>query len=69
MDKRGSSDLNKYIKKLNNSLDNAIPWTKKAPSRLANLQGRVKPGEVAVVLDAGDQYLKDLYKGAKVIRE
>ena len=67
MDKKTGKSLGDYVKKLNKQLASALPWIKsQAGSNLAGLRGKVKSGEVVVMLDAGETKNHPLYEDAKI---
>jgi hypothetical protein len=68
MDKKSAQALNKYQKSLDRSLRKMTPWKKDA-SRLSKLRGKVKSGEVAVVLSGGESSNHPLFDDLRVIRE
>lgn len=69
MDAKGGRSLEKYAKKLHGLVEKMTPWRKKAGSLRKSMQGKVKPGEVVVLLDDGDTSALPLYKGAKTLKE
>jgi len=69
MDKKGGQAIQKYGKDLERMFEDAIPWRKKASRRRESLRGKVKPGEVVVVLEGTDAADLELYSDAKVVRE
>lgn len=69
MDKKGASGLADYQKKLERMLNAAVPWQKRASGRRESLRGKVKPGEVVVILERGESANDPLYSDARTIRE
>jgi hypothetical protein len=69
MDKRSANSLKKYEQQLLKSFDSMTPWLSHASGRLSGLRGKVKPGEVVVLLDGSDIQDEDLYKGAQIKKE
>lgn len=69
MEKKGATALSDYQKKLEKALDDAVPW-RHATRRRASLRGKVKPGEVAVILEKGESASLPIFKEAEnVTRE
>lgn len=68
MDKKSGSALQKHAKQLDRTIASMVPW-QKATSRTAHLRGKVKPGEVAIILDGDESLDKRFTEGVKVIRE
>jgi len=66
--KKDAASMQQYAKKIGKALDASIPWKKTSRSR-ESLRGKVKPGEVVVLLDGGEQLDPEFTKGAKVARE
>lgn len=60
--------MNSYSKSLDRALDSMIPW-QKASSNRGRYRGKVKSGEVVVVLGSGESAKDPLYKNAKTTRE
>jgi len=70
MDKQGGRALADYSKKIDRMLDKYTPWRKKRGWARGLTHGKnVEPGEVMVLLDAGDSPNDPLFKGAKTTRE
>ena len=67
MDKKSASALQKHAKSVERMLEDAVPWQKHA--RRSTLAGKVRPGEVVVVLSSGETADDPLYSDAKVTRE
>lgn len=65
MSKQAAGALKKYQKQVDKSLDAMVPWSR-ASSRLSGLRGKVKSGEVVVMLDGSDIKDDDLYKDAQI---
>jgi len=70
-DKKHSSAQQKHSNRLQKSIESLAPWQYgiRSRSKLAHLRDKVKPGEVVVMLDAGDSVDLALYKDAKTMRE
>jgi len=70
MDKNTAQGLDKYSKSIDKLLDNSVPW-RPAHSRRERLlrNGMLKPGEVAVILDAGEDANNPLFEDVKIIRD
>lgn len=68
MDGKGGRAMQHYAKQIERNLDKMVPW-RKVSSRLADLRGKVKPGEVVVLLEGDEAADHPLYRGAKVKRE
>ena len=66
--KKDAASLKQYSDKVKKSLDASIPWKKTSRSK-ESLRGKVKPGEVVVLLESGEQLDPEFTKGAKVTRE
>ena len=64
--KKDAQELNRYSKQVYRNLDRMTPWKKKEPKR-HNPYG-LKSGEVAVILEGGENLPKEFVEGAKVIR-
>jgi hypothetical protein len=71
MDKKGVKSMKDYSKGVDKVLNDMVPWKdrKEASRRLGAHGGKVKPGEVVVVLGGGESANHPLFKNAKVIRE
>lgn len=65
MDEKSGRSMKSYVKDLGKMLDRLTPWRSGA-RRLANLRGKVKPGEVVVMLDDGDTPNSPVFKDAKI---
>lgn len=70
-DKRHASSQRNHSGRVQKAIESIAPWqySGRARSKLAHLRDKVKPGEVVVVLDAGDQANLSLYEDAKIMRE
>jgi len=70
-DKKHAQAQKKHSDSIHKTIESMIPWAseKRPRSKLAHLRGKVKPGEVVVVLDAGDRADLELYQDAKILRE
>lgn len=70
-DKKTAQAQKRHSDSLQKSIESIAPWQFKgrARSKLAHLRGKVKPGEVVVMLDEGDQADLGIYEDAKLIRE
>lgn len=78
--KEDGAQLKKYATDVNKNLKTMTPWRKgsrfrrsgdnkySSPLREELLAKGVKPGEVTVLMGAGDVYLEDLYGDAQIIR-
>jgi hypothetical protein len=66
MDKRSAQGMQSYIKKLFRAIEDIVPWTRS--NKMGDLHGKVKPGEIRVILDEGESSKDPLFKGAKVSR-
>ena len=68
-DKKGARSMQKYMQQINDVLLELVPWMKKKHGRpMRSYHGKVKPGEVVVILDSGETADLDLYKNAKIIK-
>jgi hypothetical protein len=68
MDKRGSSSLRDYGRKLERVLESWTPWRKRSQVRAR--QKGLKSGELRVILGPGESDLaKTLFKDSKVIHK
>lgn len=67
-DKKGASALRDYQRKLVRSLDEMAPWIG-ASRRLQSLRGKIKPGEVRVILGAGESADIPLFEDAQITKE
>ena len=52
---------------MHRQLDKLTPW--KRDSRRQELEKYVKPGEVAILLDAGEDASNPLFEGTKIVRK
>jgi len=70
MDKNAAQGLDRYSRSIDRLFDSALPW-RPAQSRRERLfrSGKLKSGEVAVILDAGDDPNNPLFKDVQVIKE
>lgn len=70
MERKAAQALADYGKALERALDDVVPW-QKSPRRNAYLRrkGKIKSGEVKVILDPGEAGDIGLYDGAKIVRE
>lgn len=72
MDKKGGRAMQKYYKDVNKSLRRSlIPWEERradAMRRAAKYGGKVKPGEVTVILGPGEGGLSDIFKDSKIAK-
>lgn len=71
MDKKVAQATEAYTKKIERMFDSMVPWQKKQAGRRLreSLRGKVKPGEVVVILEAGESMSDPLFSGAKITRE
>lgn len=71
MDKQGARALRDYQKDVEKMLDNMVPWRKRnrRSSGIQNHRGKIKPGEVVVLLEGEEPANYPLFQNAKVIRE
>ena len=69
MDKNTAQGLDRYGKSIDRMFETALPW-RPAQGRRERLfrRGGLQSGEVAVVLDAGDDPNNPLFKDVKVIK-
>lgn len=68
MDKKAGSSMNRYAKSIERYIKKIAPWVKDR-GRVDRLRGRAKPGEMVVVLGAGESADNELFRGLKVIKE
>lgn len=68
MDKKGGSALQNYGKKLERHLDLMTPWRKRRGWTRGLAKGKLKSGEVMVVLGNEDSPEDPLYAGARTTR-
>lgn len=69
-DKKHASAQKNHSNRVQKAIENIAPWQhSNARSKLAHLRDKVKPGEVVVLLDTGDQAGLALYQDAKILRE
>ncbi|MCK5606804.1 hypothetical protein KAR91_33185 [Candidatus Pacearchaeota archaeon] len=69
MDKDGGRALNTYAKKIERMLDGFTPWRKRRGWARGLAKGKVKPGEIMVVLEDGDMPNDPLFLDANTTRE
>lgn len=68
-DKKHSQSQRKHSNIVQKAIENIAPWTNtKDRRRSSHLRGKVKPGEVVVMLDAGDQADLGIYSDAKIVK-
>lgn len=68
MDKKSSSAMNNYAKKLDKQLDSLVPWQSRVAT-LGGLKGKVEEGKVTVLLDSDEIVDATLFKDASIKRE
>jgi hypothetical protein len=68
MDKKSAQGMSSYAKKVDRVISGMVPW-QKATSRTAHLRGKVKPGEVVIMLDGDESLDSSFIEGVKVVRE
>jgi hypothetical protein len=68
MEKKGSSSLKDYEKKLSRVLDSLVPWQKRSSS-IARQRGKIEEGKTIVILEGGESSKSPLFKDAKITRE
>jgi hypothetical protein len=68
MDEKSGRSMKDYARKLDKSFDQMVPWQRDS-RRLAHMRGKVKSGEVVVLLEDGDTSKNPLFKDAKTKRE
>lgn len=69
MDAKGSRAMQKYSKQVDEVLLSLAPWLKPKKARGSiRHHGKIKSGEVVVVLDSGETADDPLYKNAKIIK-
>ena len=70
MDKKGGHALADYGKSLERALEQMLPWQPSSrKTGYLRRRGRVKSGEVKVILDRGESGDLDLFAGADIVRE
>lgn len=71
-DAKGARWMKDYTNSVDKTLREALPWKgQQRSSKLANLRasGKIKPGEVVVMLEAGESGNNPLFADARTVRE